>query len=61
VRFGFLQFTITEVKIALFDLNDGKSLGLDGVPPLVLKSYACAFAVPLSMIFNRSLATSVFF
>jgi hypothetical protein len=40
------------------DLDDIKSPGSNGV--LVLESYACFFAVSLSMILNRSLVTSVF-
>jgi hypothetical protein len=60
VPFDTLKFTITEVESALFDLDDGKGPRDDGVPPFVLKNYACAYAVPLLMIFNRSLATSLF-
>jgi hypothetical protein len=44
VLFGFLQYTITEVKNALLDLDGEKGPGYDGVPPLVLKSmFVCAF------------------
>jgi hypothetical protein len=54
VPFGSFQFTITEVESALLDLDDPNS-----VPPFVLNSCACAFDVPFSRIFNRSLTTSV--
>jgi hypothetical protein len=51
-------FVFAEVLNALLDLNTGP--GLDGVPPLVLKSCASAFAFPLCLLFNRSLASCVF-
>jgi hypothetical protein len=44
------------MESTLLDLDDGKGLGPDGVPPLVLKSCVCDFAV----IFNRFLNTFVF-
>jgi hypothetical protein len=34
--------------------------GLDGIPPIILKNCASAFAKPLSLLFNSSMATSVF-
>jgi hypothetical protein len=32
----------------------------NGVPPLILKNCASAFALPLCLLFNRSLASCVF-
>jgi hypothetical protein len=37
-----------------------KGAGPDGIPPLILKNCASAFARPLSLLFNRSLSTFVF-
>jgi hypothetical protein len=58
--FGSLQFTVLEVLNALLDLDINKRPIPDGVPPLILKSCASAFALPLCLIFNRSLASCVF-
>jgi hypothetical protein len=59
-RFGTLQFTSDEVESVLQDLNVNKGSGPDGKPPIILKNCASAFAKPLSLLFNRSMATSVF-
>jgi hypothetical protein len=37
-----------------------KGPGPDGIPPTILKNCAPAFAKPLSLLFNRSMETSVF-
>jgi hypothetical protein len=37
-----------------------KVSGPDGTSPIILKNYAFVFAKPLSLLFNRSLVTSVF-
>jgi hypothetical protein len=58
--FGLLQFTVLEVLNALLDLDTIKGPGPDGVPPLILKSCVSAFALPLCLLFNRSLASCVF-
>jgi hypothetical protein len=58
--FGSLQFTVLEVLNALLDLDTNKGPDPDGVPPLILKSCASAFALPLCLLFNRSLASCVF-
>jgi hypothetical protein len=42
------------------DLDSNKGPGPDGVPPLILKNCASAFALPLCLLFNRSLASCVF-
>jgi hypothetical protein len=44
----------------LQDLNVNKGSGSDGIPPIILKNCASAFAKPKSLLFNRSMATSVF-
>jgi hypothetical protein len=58
--FGSLQFTVNEVQSVLLELDVSKSARLDGIPPLILKNCASAFARPLSLLFNRSLSTCVF-
>jgi hypothetical protein len=44
----------------LQDLDVNKSSGPDGIPPIILKNCASAFAKLPSLLFNRSLATSAF-
>jgi hypothetical protein len=59
--FGALQFTSDEVEYSVLqDLDVNKDSGPDGIPPIILKNCASAFAKPLSLLFNRSMATSVF-
>jgi hypothetical protein len=58
--FGALQFTSDEVKSVLPGLDVNKSSGHDGIPPIILKNCASASAKPLSLLFNRSIATSLF-
>jgi hypothetical protein len=41
-----------------FDVNKGSRP--DCIPPIILKNCASAFAKPLSLLFNRSMAPSVF-
>jgi hypothetical protein len=57
-RFNSLQ--VDEVESILQDLDANRSSGSDGIPPILLKNCASAFAKPLSLLFNRSMATSVF-
>jgi hypothetical protein len=59
-HFGPLQFTVLEKLNALLDLDSNTGLGPDGFPPLILKSCASAFALPLCLLFNRALAFCVF-
>jgi hypothetical protein len=56
--FDALQFTSDEVESVLQDMDVNKGSGPDGIPPIILKN--SAFAKPLSLLFNRSMATSVF-
>jgi hypothetical protein len=51
--FGSLQFTVLEVLNALLDLDIIRVS--DGIPPLILKGCASAFALSLCLLFNRSL------
>jgi hypothetical protein len=44
---------------ALLNLDTNKGPGSDNIPPLILKSCASAFALPLCVLFNRSLASCV--
>jgi hypothetical protein len=48
--FGSLQLTVLEVLNAMLDLDTNKEP--DGVPPLILKSFASAFALPLCLLCN---------
>jgi hypothetical protein len=54
---GALHFISDEVKSFLQDLCVKKSSGPDGIPLIILKNCASAFAKPIP--FNRSLATSI--
>jgi hypothetical protein len=58
--FGALQFTVDEVQSVLLELDVGKGAGSDGIPPLILKNCASAFARPLSL-FLTDLYRHVFF
>jgi hypothetical protein len=58
--FYALQFTVDEVQSVLLELDVSKGAGPDGIPPLILKNCASAFARPLYLLFNRSLSTYVF-
>jgi hypothetical protein len=44
----------------LQDLDVNKGSGPDGIPPIILKNCASTFARPLSLLFERTMATSVF-
>jgi hypothetical protein len=52
--FGDLQFTVDKVQSVLLELGVSKGVDPDGIPPLILKNCASAFARPLSLLFNRS-------
>jgi hypothetical protein len=58
--FNALQFISDEIESVLQDFDVNKGSGPDGIPPIILKNCASAFARPLSLILNRSMATSVF-
>jgi hypothetical protein len=58
--FGALQFNSDKVERILQDLDVNKGSGPDGILPIILKNCASAFTKPLSFLFIRFLATSVF-
>jgi hypothetical protein len=49
--FGDLQFTVDEVQNVLLELDVSKGAGPDGIPPLIMKNCASAFARPLFLFF----------
>jgi hypothetical protein len=56
-----MTITSDEVESVLLDLDVNKSSDPNGIPPIILKNCASAFAKPLYLLFNRSsMATSVF-
>jgi hypothetical protein len=58
--FSALQFTSNEIESFLQDLDVNKGSGPDGIPPIILRNCASAFAKPLSLLLDKSMATSVF-
>jgi hypothetical protein len=57
--FGTFQFTVLEVLNALLGLDSNKGPG-PNIPSLILKCCTLAFALPLCMLFNKSLVSCVF-
>lgn len=55
-----LNFTFDEVLEALLQIDTKKGTGPDKVHPLILKNCAHSLALPLQLIFNKSLSESVF-
>jgi hypothetical protein len=51
--FGVLQFTSDEVESVLQDLDVNKGSGPNGIPPIILKNCASAFARPLSLLVKQ--------
>jgi hypothetical protein len=41
-------------------VETNKGAGPDGIPPIILKNYATAFALPLCLISNNAISTCVF-
>jgi hypothetical protein len=58
--FGALRFTLDEVQSVLLELDVSKGAGLNGIPLLILKNCASAFACPISF-FLTDLYRHVFF
>ena len=50
-----IDITREDVVKQLKKLNTGKAAGMDGIPPLLLVETADALALPISMIFKKSL------
>jgi hypothetical protein len=53
-------FSALQMKHVLQDFDFNKGSGPNCIPPIILKNCASAFAKPLSLLFTRSMATSVF-
>jgi hypothetical protein len=53
---GRIQLEEIEVEKALSELDPSKSAGLDNIPTTVLKQCAQSIKIPLTKLFNRSLA-----
>ena len=49
------EFSVCEVKVALEHLNPSKSAGPDEIHPAMLRALADILALPLCILFNRSL------
>lgn len=60
IDFNSCCFTSSDVYKALTSLPLKYSSGPDGVPSFILKKCAASLAIPLSMLFNRSLSSGVF-
>jgi hypothetical protein len=58
--FDTLQFTVDELQSVLLEPDVNKSVGPVGIPPLILKNCASAFARPRSL-FLLDLYRQVFF
>jgi hypothetical protein len=54
------HFSVEEVARALLELETNKGAGPDGIPPIIFKNCAIAFALPLCLIFNNTISTCVF-
>lgn len=60
INIGDLQVRTSEVEEELKKLNEDKQPGFDGIAPVVLKKCASVLAIPLQIIFNRSLREGEF-
>ena len=49
------NISVDDVCKKLKQLNDDKSLGPNGIHPMVLKKMAEIYALPVKLIFNRSM------
>jgi hypothetical protein len=59
---GARQFTVDEVQSVLLELDVSKNAGPDGIPPLILKNCASAFARSVHFLFFLTdLYRNVFF
>lgn len=55
-----IAFTEREVLKAINKIDAAKGAGPDGIPPLFIKKCARHLTLPLTLIFNKSLASSLF-
>lgn len=60
LRMPPMEVTVDEVYQRLSDLDTTKGPGPDEIPPLFIKQCAESLALPLSILFNRSLTNRVF-
>lgn len=58
--FDIPNITIDEVANVLNHIDTNTGPGPDGIPPSLLKACSSSFAIPLNIIFNRSLLSAVF-
>ena len=58
--FRFKLVTIQEVESILKTLDTKKSIGIDGIPPIILKLSASVIAEPLTKIVNLSISENTF-
>lgn len=59
-NFSLIQFNCDMVEKYMMNLDENKTAGPDGIPPILLKRCASALAPTLTNIFNTSLRTSQF-
>lgn len=57
---SFIQFSESEVEEVLAKLGVSGGVGPDGIPPAFARSCGTSLKVPLTLIFNKSLATGGF-
>lgn len=60
INIGSLTLSIPEVELALASLNSDNRPDADGIPSIILQMCSEAFAIPLQLIFNRSLENGDF-
>lgn len=60
VDIGIIQLEISDVLEALNRIDDNKGLGPDSISPKIIKKCATSLALPLWLIFNKSLKTGEF-
>ena len=60
LNIGSLHFSIEEIEKALSTIKVDTRLDIDGIAPIILQKCSIVFAVPLQIIFNRSLESGEF-
>ena len=58
--FDIPQISVEDIQKELSGLEDSKAVGLDGIPPKLLRLSASIIARPLSYILNQSITTGIF-
>ena len=59
-KFSFKPVTVREVKGLLKSLDTKKAIGIDGIPPIILKLSADIIAKPLTDVMNKSIVENNF-